>query len=147
MTLKEKVAALSQLRMLRREVDMLSQRVAELERAARGGAGRITGMPGAARRCCRLGDAEKLAALSEKLEARRGRCMDLLGALYDFIDGVADSRMRMILTCRYIDGDSWLRVAFRIGECDEQYPRRLHNRFLEQTELRLPEAAGEGGRK
>ena len=131
MTLKEKVAALGQLTQLRREVDLLSQRIAELELAAQGGAGRVTGMPRGTARWDRTGDyAAKLADLADRLEARRGRCMDLLGALYDFIDGVEDSRMRQILTYRYVDGESWRCIAGYIGERDEQYPRRLHNRFL-----------------
>lgn len=136
MTLKEKAAVLDQLRPLRREVDMLSQRIAELELAARGGAGRVSGLPGAVARWGGKGNVPaKLAAMAERLDERRSRCMDVLGALYDFIDGVEDSRMRLILTCRYVDGDTWQRVAFRIGESDEQYPRRLHNRFLEGLDM------------
>lgn len=136
MTLREKTEALEQLRYLRREVDMLSQRIAELELAAQGGAGRVTGLPRGAVRRDRMGDlAAKLADLAVRLDERRARCMDMLGALYDFIDGVPDSAMRQILTYRYIDGDTWQKVAFRIGESDEQYPRRLHNRFLEAAEL------------
>ena len=97
MTLKEKATALDQLRYLRREVDMLSQRIAELELAARGGAGRVTGLSRSVVRRDGMGDgAARLAALAEQLDARRARCMEALGALYDFIDGVADSRMRML---------------------------------------------------
>lgn len=136
MTIKEKVTALEQLRYLRREVDTLSQRIAELELAAQGGVGRVTGLPRSTARWDRVGDrAVKLAELADRLEDRRERCMDLLGALYEFIDGVPDSAMRQILTYRYIDGDTWQRVAFRIGESDEQWPRRLHNRFLETAEV------------
>ena len=132
MTVQDQVAKLGQLRALRREVDLCSQRVAELERAAQDGKGRITGMPNCAAKWDK-GDpcTARLAEMAKGLEARRLRCMELRGELYDFIDGVEDSRMRLILTCRYIDGDSWQRVAFRIGETDEQYPRRLHRRFLE----------------
>lgn len=133
MTYQDLVHKLGQLRALRREVDLCSQRAAELERTALNGKGRITGMPNCAARWDRDDPcAAKLATLAERLEARRLRCMELLGELYDFIDGVEDSRMRLILTCRYIDGDSWQRVAFRIGETDEQYPRRLHRRYLEK---------------
>lgn len=136
MDVKQKVRALEQLRHLRGEVDLLSQRIAELELAAQGGVGRITGMPRAVRRGDLTGDmAVKLAALSERLEARRTRCMDLLGALYAFIDDIDDSLMRQIMTYRYIDGETWQAVATRIDERDEQYPRRLHNRFLERAEL------------
>ena len=64
--------------------------------------------------------------------------MEQLGALYDFIDGIDDSLMRQIMTRRYIDGHPWRIVAAYIGERDEQYPRRLHNRYLQKLEL--PEA-------
>ena len=136
MDVRGKVKTLEQLRHLRGEVDMLSQRIAELELAARGGAGRITGMPRASRRRDRTGDmAVQLSLLWDRLEARRARCMDLLGALYAFIDDIDDSLMRQIMTYRYIDGDTWQMIAARIGEWDEQYPRRLHNRFLARVEL------------
>ena len=131
MDVRGKVKTLEQLRHLRGEVDMLSQRIAELELAARGGAGRITGMPRASRHRDRTGNmAVQLSLLWDRLEARRARCMDLLGALYAFIDDIDDSLMRQIMTYRYIDGDTWQMIAARIGEWDEQYPRRLHNRYL-----------------
>ena len=134
--MQEKVACLEQLKHLRREVDLLSQRVAELEYAAWGGAGRITGMPRAAANWDRPGDcAVKIVELGRKLEARRARCLTLLGALYDFIDGIDDSLLRQIFTYRYIDGDSWQRVAARVGGMEESGPRKLHNRYLEQVEL------------
>ncbi len=129
--MREKVRRLEQLKELRREVDLLSQRIAELELAAQGGAGRITGMPRAGRRWDRMGDyAAKIADIWDRLEARRLRCMELLGALYAFIDDIEDSLLRQIFTRRYIDGETWQRIAFLIGDTDEQYPRRLHNRYL-----------------
>ena len=134
MDVRGKARSLDQLRYLREEVDLLSQRIAELELAARGGAGRITGLP----RCALPAAGEwgaRLAALRDRLENRRERCMMLLGELYAFIDDVDDSLMRQILTYRYIDGDTWQRVARRIGEADEQYPRLLHNRFLERARV------------
>ena len=131
MEVREKARRLEQLRDLKGEVDMLSQRIAELELAAQGGVGRITGMPGGPRLKDRTGEiAAKLVDLWALLEARRVRCLDLLGALYAFIDDIDDSLMRQIMTYRYIDGESWQGVAERIGEKDEQYPRRLHNRYL-----------------
>ena len=129
---REKVRRLEQLRHLRGEVDLLSQRIAELELVARGGSGRVTGMP---RTALPKGADGELARLRDRLEDRRERCLDLLGALYAFIDDIDDSLMRQIVTYRYIDGDTWQAVAIRIGERDEQYPRRLHNRFLEKAEV------------
>lgn len=128
MEIREKVARLEQLKHLRREVDALSQRVAELERAARGGEGRVTGLP--RRRDPAGDDTARLAELRDRLADRRTRCMEELGRLYAFIDDIPDSFTRQIFTCRYIDGDTWQRVAFRVGNTDEQIPRKYHNRYL-----------------
>lgn len=114
------VKRLSQLRDMRREADELSQRIGRLEMESKG---RVTA-PG-------LDRARSL------MEARRWACMEELGRLYEFIDSIPDSRLRRIFSFRYIDGLSWLQVAFKIGEHDEQYPRRLHNRYVK-------EALGEG---
>ena len=43
--------------------------------------------------------------------------------------------MRMILMLRYIQNLSWQKVAFAIGERDEQYLRRKHNAFLKKCKL------------
>ncbi len=131
MDVKQKVERLAQLRRLQDEVDLLSQRMAELELAAKGGAGHVTGLPGRPPK----GGAAKLQAMWQMLEARRERCLTLLGALYAFIDDIDDSLMRQIMIYRYIDGLTWEGVAASIGELDEQYPRRRHNRFLARTPL------------
>ena len=52
-----------------------------------------------------------------------------------FIQSVEDSQMRIILTLRYVQGFSWQKIAYAIGEHDEQYPRRKHNAFLEKYEF------------
>ena len=119
------VARLSQLGCLKREVDELSQRIARLETEAMGGVGRITGMPGARRTADRTAEfAVRLAEVRGRMERRRLDCMEELGRLYAFIDDV-----------EYIDGLSWQAIAFRIGETDEQVPRRLHNRLIQQKIL------------
>ncbi len=130
------VARLSQLGCLKHEVDELSQRIARLETEAMGGVGRITGMPGARRTADRTAEfAVRLAEVRGRMERRRLDCMEELGRLYAFIDDVEDSRLRLILSARYIDGLSWQAIAFRIGETDEQVPRRLHNRLIQQKIL------------
>lgn len=54
-----------------------------------------------------------------------------------FIDSISDSLTRRIFEYRYIYGNkimSWQKVAFKIGERDESYPRRIHNKFLKLAE-------------
>ena len=135
MTMEERVHELEQLRYLRKEVDLLSQRLAELERAARGDAGRITGMPGAARRVQPTGEyALKIIEISDRLEARRDRCMVLLGDIYAFIDDIDDSLIRQIFSYRYIDGLTWQAMSTKVGFMDESNLRKLHNRYLRERE-------------
>ena len=118
---KEMVRRLFQLRDMRREVDELSQRLAKLELAQHG---RILAPGPAARAAAALND------VRSRMDARRADCMAELGRLYAFIDDIPDSRLRRIFTFRYIAGLTWQQIAFKIGEHDEQYPRRLHNRYV-----------------
>jgi len=126
---KGKIEQLKQLRYLKGEVILLTQRLERLETEITGNTrcrwrGRATLEYGA-----------QLVALRDALAARRATCMAQLGALHRYIDSIDDSRMRQIMAGRYVDGLSWKEVAARIGERDEQYPRRLHNRFLLQSTL------------
>ncbi|MBR2796229.1 MAG: hypothetical protein IKE17_00570 [Clostridia bacterium] len=132
MDVKGKVGQLKQLRYLKDEVETLSHRIARLEwRIERNSQCRWRG-----RSSEEFG--ARLVALRKRLVFRRACCMEQLEALYAFIDQIGDSRMRQIMAARYIDGLTWKGVAAHIGERDEQYPRRLHNRFL--RDCALPEA-------
>ena len=132
--MQQMIDRLSQLRYLKKEIDELSQRIAQLELDAQGGVGRISGLPGRRSNSDRAANyALEIVTLKERMEDRRMDCMEELGRLYAFIDDVPDSRMRLILSARYIDGLSWQQVAWRIDETDEQVPRRLHNRLLKQV--------------
>ena len=129
MDVKGKIEQLKQLRYLKGEVILLTQRLELLETEITENTrcrwrGRATLEYGA-----------QLVALRDALAARRATCMAQLGALHRYIDSIDDSRMRQIMASRYVDGLSWKEVAARIGERDEQYPRRLHNRFLLQSTL------------
>ena len=124
---------LGQLRHLRAETEMLSARIGELEMAAQGGVLRITGMPRGMRRGDRVADcAARLADMRALLTERRLRCLDELARLYAYIEAIDDSLIRQIFTYRYVDGLTWQQVARALGETDEQYPRRLHNRYLRE---------------
>ena len=132
MQMNDIVKRLNQLGDLKREVNELSQRLGQLELEAQGGSGRITGLPRSNRTSDRVARAAAcIADLRELLEDRRVDCLEELGRLYAFIDDLPDSRLRRVFTARYVDGLSWQAVAVRIGEYDEQVPRRLHNRYLQ----------------
>ena len=131
MVFEEMVRRLSALTALKREIDDLSQRIADLEWKAQNCEGRIRGLPGTPPEMAeRLREAA--ADARERMEARRLASMVELGRLYAFIDDIPDAQLRLILSARYIDGMSWKQVAFKIGEYDEQVPRRIHNRALKR---------------
>ena len=131
MEMKDMIERLSQLRHLKREVDELSQRIGELEERAMGGSARPMGMLRSGRLDDRVARAAaSLADLRDRMARRRLDCLEELGRLYAFIDDLPDSQLRQIFAARYIDGLSWQNAARRIGETDEQVPRRLHNRAL-----------------
>ena len=122
---------LSQVTALKREIDDLSQRIAALEWEARGCRGRISGLPHP-RAETESAIAAKAEALRAKMDARRLERMEELGRLYAFIDDIPNARLRLIFSLRYLDGLTWQQIAFKIGEYDEQIPRRLHNQALKR---------------
>lgn len=116
---KDWIEQLNQLRSLWKEVDELSQRIARLQEK-------------------RAEDARTQSALKtmcDLLDARRAYCMETVGHLYSFIDDIPDSLTRRVFAARYIDGMTWMQVAFRVGEYDEQVPRRIHNRYLQNLQF------------
>lgn len=124
---------LSQLYYLNREIKHLKTRIAELEALASSKSSRITGLPGASGISDKVGTyAVELAELKRLLEINLRKCFCELIKLSGFIESIEDSRMRMIMTLRYIHGLTWQQVAMRIGEHDEQYPRRKCREFLER---------------
>ncbi len=131
MEFKGMVEWLSQVTALKREIDDLSQRIAALEWEARGCRGRITGLPHP-RAETESAIAAKAEALRAKMDARRLERMEELGRLYAFIDDIPNARLRLIFSLRYLDGLTWQQIAFKIGEYDEQIPRRLHNQALKR---------------
>jgi len=122
---------LSQLYYLNREIEHLQERIIELETVASSCSSQITGMPHASGISDKIGKyAAEIADLKYLLSLNLQKCFYELNRLNRFINNVEDSEMRQILTYRYISGLTWQQIAFNIGEHDEQYPRRRHNKFL-----------------
>ena len=117
---------LEQLRDLKSELKADRRRLRELT----GVTGSITGLP-----CCisvkevDCFEAE-LTALREQINFNVRRCLYEIARATEFINSIGDSQLRQIFTYRYICGSSWQQVAWKIGEADEQYPRRKHNEYL-----------------
>ena len=126
---------LSQLYYLSREIERDKRRLKELEALAEGTTQHPTGMPiapGFGDKTARY--AIEIMELKEIIECNMRRCMIEYTRLIRFISSVEDSQMRQILTLRYVNGMTWQRIAMEIGETDESYPRRKHNKFLKLAE-------------
>jgi len=127
---------LSQLYWLNREIEEQQRRLAELESLATSCAYQITGMPKGRGVDDKLAKyVAEIADLRSLIDLNIKKCFYELNRLNRYINSVEDSQMRMILSLRYINGLSWLQIAFSIGEHDEQYPRKKLNRFLAKRKL------------
>lgn len=125
---------LSQLYYLNREIEHLKTRIAEIEGLATSTTKQITGMPYVVGVSDNVGKyVAELADLKELLQLNLKKCFYEFNRLNRFIQSIEDSQLRMILSLRYINGLGWQQIAFSIGERDEQYPRKKHNRFLKKS--------------
>lgn len=127
MTKKE----LSQLYYLKKEIKEQQRRIAELEAAATKCTANISGMPSGKGISDKVGQyAAQIADLKAILDLNIKKCFYELNQIDRYIQSVEDSQMRIILMLRYVQGLTWQKIAYAIGEHDEQYPRRKHNAFL-----------------
>lgn len=69
--------------------------------------------------------------LREVLVERKVKCEQLKIKIEEFISNIPDSRTRQVFQYRYIDGLTWQQVSRRIGGYEESYPRKIHDRYLE----------------
>jgi len=100
---------LSQLRDLRREIRLDTERLARLDPAL---------YPSArlARERENAAEAARLSAeIRQVIENKRERCLRERLRLERFIASVDDSLVRMAMTLRFLDGMNWRAVAMRIG--------------------------------
>lgn len=126
---------LGQLHYLNKEIEMLKIRQRELRTIAEGTTTRITGMPFGSGISDKIGNyASEIADLDLLITLNIERCWKELKQLNQFINTIDDSQLRQIFSLRYINGLTWQQIAFAVGESDESYPRRLHNRFLKAAE-------------
>ncbi len=69
----------------------------------------------------------------QKLESRYEKLLEVTNDVMDFIESIEDSRMRMIVTYRFIENYSWGKVADAIGGGNtEDCVRKAFNRFMEK---------------
>jgi len=125
---------LSQLYYLNREIKEQQRRLAELETAATSCTAAITdfrGISGIADKTSKY--AIEIADLKVLIDLNIKKCFYELNRLNRYIQSVDDSKTRMVLSLRYINGFSWRQIAFSIGAGNtEDGVRMLHNRFLKK---------------
>ena len=130
MTKKE----LSQLYYLNREIEEQQRRLAELEAASSCGTV-ITGMP----KCQKITDklaeyAVEIADLKISIDLNMKKCFYELNRLNRYINSLDDSRIRLVLALRYINGLSWKQIALSIGGGNtEKGVQMIVKRFLEEN--------------
>ena len=129
MTLKE----LSQLYYLNREIEMDQRRLEELRtKAENPSAGQLSGMPKSPNVENKLERyVAELVDLTVIISAKQQQCIHERNRLERYISNIADSRMRMIFSLRFINGLSWLQVAAHIGgSITEAYVRNACYKHL-----------------
>ena len=132
MTLKE----LKQLYWLKLEIEGYEKKLKELERDAQSiSAARLTGMPKGTvvdskveRDVIKAADYYALIKAKKKIfEYERDR-------LERYIADIPDSLTRQIFTLRFVNGLSWVQLAFSIGgNCTADSARMTCNRYIQKT--------------
>ena len=112
---------LSKLSTLKREVQRTKKRLAELKDAA----------------SPNVQSKEAIKHAERALEEYLTESSSEAQALLEYIKSIDDTSLREIFMLRYYDGvRSWQRIAFMIGEYDESYVRKKHDRFLKAANKR-----------
>lgn len=132
MTLKE----LSQLYYLNREIEMDQQRIEELRaKASALGSPNYDGMPKSPSYKNRLERyIAEIVDLEAIISAKITQCIHERNRLERYIADIPDSLTRQIFTLRFINGLSWLQVAYSIGGNNtEQGVKMICYRYIKNS--------------
>ncbi len=75
-------------------------------------------------------DDKYIEKIRARLIRRIRRCKKLRLEIEEFIEGIDDSRTRLVFQLRYIEGWSWQRISLKLGSTHESYSRKIHERFF-----------------
>lgn len=127
MTKKE----LSQIYYLRRELAELERRLSKLQEASKSTTQTITGMPFAETGSDKTSLGADIADIKTEIALHKHRITEEYSKLQAYVSSVDDSLIRQILTYRFIDGNSWRKVAYRVGGCNtEESVRKVCYRYI-----------------
>lgn len=125
------VRELSQLRYLKREIELERERLAKLKNRSGVSAPRLSGAPRSAANRDRVGEyACEIAYLEQLIKQNMKRAICELLRLQKFIYEIPDSETRQIFHYRYIKGKSWAAIAFILRHNDDSTARKRHNVYL-----------------
>lgn len=124
---------LGQYKALKMEINMLHKRILKIKADQKGAEHNIcqpARFPAHSNLIQEERTIRKSELLKDVIEKKKEECEKQLLEIQLYINEIPDSKLRVIFTHRYVDGLSWQAVAFRIGEVDESYPRRKHDKYL-----------------
>lgn len=131
-TLKQYNSIREEIKELRREIARLEKQ--ETRYATDKVAGSDNQFPYAKKHFTITGIVENKNLIRKKeiLIDRLKKCEKIKIEIDKFITEIPDSLTRRVFRYRYIEGLTWLQIAYRIGKHDESYPRKvIHDRYLE----------------
>lgn len=132
MTLKE----LSQLYYLNREIEIDKARLEELRaKVSAPGSPNYDGMPKSPSYENRLERyIAEIVDLEAIISAKITQCLHERNRLERYIADIPDAYLRQIFTLRFINGLSWVQLAFSIGgDCTADGARMACNRYIKKT--------------
>lgn len=130
MTKKE----LSRLYWLKKEIAWQKQKLKELQAWAEKCTPNLTQAPGGGGENAVEKYSILIAEQRELIENQTRQAVIEYNRIYRYIAGLPDPQIRLIFSLRYLDCLSWQKIAWRMGESDESYPRRKHNQYLKAAE-------------
>ena len=130
MTLKE----LSQLYWLNREIEQDKKRLEELKDMSAISAVKLTGMPRGSSIAGSSIDryVAEIVDLEAIIQAKIMQCLHERNRLERYIADIPDSLTRQIFTLRFINGLTWLQVAYHVGGNTESSVRMICQRYIDQ---------------
>ena len=99
---------------LKKEIKDLERRLNDIETIATGTTQTITGMTLAGGMSDKTSLAAEIADIRALLQEKIVEALWEFQQLTDYISSVQDSHIRRILTYRFVDGNSWTKVAMRM---------------------------------
>lgn len=132
MTIKE----LSQLYWLNQEIAADKQRLRELEAQAHSisspnlNSAPLSGSKDASRIEACIAEIIDMQAI---ISAKQQQCIYEKNRLERYIAGIPDSLTRLIFTYRFINGLSWVQVAFHVGNNSEDSVKKICYRYLKDN--------------